>query len=430
MIPELNEDQITALASIYKWINGGSDTGWFFVLQGYAGTGKTFCMRRLAADTFRQMRVAFTAPTNKATRVLQSTLEGSLGEEGLSPSCLTIYSLLGLYLTPSGEAKVLKGGQSDLSDLDLVVVDEASMLSSDVIEIIKQQANFFGVKFLFVGDPAQLPPVGEEASRVWKIKDKVELTKVVRHDNQILTLATQLRESVVSLKLPEFKSDFSSDKTEGVWLMDDDKFFRGLHHYTKDLSFTQGRAKVIAWRNASVDALNKSIRCWEFEKAFGRIPVQPYEPGDRIILTAPVKDSEGLTLATTDSEGLISNVYKTVSPVFPEYMIFMIEANVEGMDVAIHVVHTESAKKLESDLNDLATAARNKPWLWDDFWKLKDAFHTVKLAYAITAHRSQGSSYDVVFVNTKDILANRRRKESLQCLYVACTRARRKVVLL
>ena len=66
---------------------------------------------------------------------------------------------------------------------------------------------------------------------------------------------------------------------------------------------------------------------------------------------------------------------------------------------------------------------------WKDFWLFKEAFHSVRHAYAITAHRSQGSTYTTVLGDYKDVLVNRTRHEALRCFYVMCTRPTTSLVL-
>ena len=76
--------------------------------------------------------------------------------------------------------------------------------------------------------------------------------------------------------------------------------------------------------------------------------------------------------------------------------------------------------------NPLAALRRSKQ---ETFWALKELFHDVKYAYAITAHRAQGSTYENVYVDYQDILMNRERREAFQCLYVACSRPTTKLIL-
>ena len=61
---------------------------------------------------------------------------------------------------------------------------------------------------------------------------------------------------------------------------------------------------------------------------------------------------------------------------------------------------------------------------WRAFWSWRTQFHSVRYPYALTAHRSQGSTFDHVMVDQRDILYNRNAEEALRCLYVADTRAR------
>ena len=64
-----------------------------------------------------------------------------------------------------------------------------------------------------------------------------------------------------------------------------------------------------------------------------------------------------------------------------------------------------------------------------DFWafyysELIDKFADVTYGYAMTVHKSQGSTYERVFIDMKDIIhKNPKERESFQCLYTAITRA-------
>jgi len=47
----------------------------------------------------------------------------------------------------------------------------------------------------------------------------------------------------------------------------------------------------------------------------------------------------------------------------------------------------------------------------------------------MTVHKSQGSTFENVFVDAEDILANPNREEALRCLYVAVSRASHNVIV-
>ena len=64
--------------------------------------------------------------------------------------------------------------QKTLEQLGLVLIDEASMIDSTLLDIILQSAHAFKTRLVFVGDVAQLPPVGEAFSPVFAIKRAVK----------------------------------------------------------------------------------------------------------------------------------------------------------------------------------------------------------------------------------------------------------------
>jgi exodeoxyribonuclease-5 len=93
------------------------------------------------------------------------------------------------------------------------------------------------------------------------------------------------------------------------------------------------------------------------------------------------------------------------------------------------VLHEDYEKLHANKVEELAQAARADHRKWGAFWAFKEAFHKVRHSYAITAHRAQGSTYEAVFVDWRDILTNRNRGEAFRCLYVACTRPKKELYL-
>ena len=94
------------------------------------------------------------------------------------------------------------------------------------------------------------------------------------------------------------------------------------------------------------------------------------------------------------------------------------------------MVHADSRRAYDARLNQLAEQARKKALPWSSFWGYKHTyFHDICPCHAITAHRSQGSTYESTFVDVEDIMANYNRAEALRCLYVAATRAQRVLVM-
>ena len=168
---DLTADQQDAADAFAAWLNQPVD-GTPFVLSGFAGSGKTFLSMRL----LRQVEASglcwtVVAPTHKAVGVLRQALE----LEGLQPTWYpsTIHRLLRLKLKRSADAELCEPTEQTamaLENLGLVLIDEASMVDSTLLGIALQCAHPFKTRLVFVGDPAQLPPVGEPNSPVFAMQ--------------------------------------------------------------------------------------------------------------------------------------------------------------------------------------------------------------------------------------------------------------------
>lgn len=422
----LNPEQSSAVEKILQFLHNFNPEQPFFLLEGYAGTGKTFSMQ----EVIRRFkgRLIFSAPTNKATKVLRETL----ASDHYRPECRTIYSILGLRLEANGEVKELAVPEDplDLSQFSGIVVDEGSMVNAQVMHYITLTAREQGIPFIFMGDPAQLPPVKELRSPIWALADAGEdhyakLTQVMRHDNQILSLVTSIRK-LVDHPCPSINIKADNDEGEGVWVEPGTRFRQRILQAAEQGVFeVPGRAKVIAWRNVTVDEYNTLIRNQIFND-----PEELWLPGDRIIATSPAKDLQDEPMTMTDDEGEVTRVLVDWHPLYPEFKVFRLSTTFDDNRLAVfQVLHPESKALWERRSVEMAEAAKANRKLWRNFWEFKDAFHQVRYGYAITAHRAQGSTYETVFVDWRDILLNRNRQEAFRCLYVACSRPKKRLVL-
>jgi ATP-dependent exoDNAse (exonuclease V) alpha subunit len=415
-----NSGQSSAIAGLTDFLLSSSPN--HKTLAGSAGTGKTSCMREVGRRVQeKDFRLLFTAPTNKATKVLR---------EATGAECMTIFKALGLILEPSGMIREVtqREGELPIESFDGVVVDEASMINNLLMSFILRSAKHRKLPFIFLGDSCQLPPVNEPESPVWSFPVDYHLTQVMRFDNQILKLATQLREFV---KSPHFNLVLTEDNAngEGVWKMPISETMRqAAQSAASSRGFQDGTCKCIAWRNVEVDRMNAIIRA-----ALGTQDLSlPFSPGDRVIARSPCLDNSKprKTLLHTDDEATVTAITVAKHPWHPEYECFIADLKNDSDDtISIWTVTPQSQVYLSQELKRLADDAKKNPRNWRQFWALKEAFHEVSLAYAITAHRSQGSTYQDVYVNFFDILRNPNRQEAAKCLYVACSRASKRLFL-
>jgi hypothetical protein len=421
-------EQAEAVDSIINWFRNPHPD--YYVLRGYAGTGKTYLMTHLAKCGMNNeiaqrpilaRQICFTAPTNKAVKVLRNYLN----EAGLAEcTTKTIYSLLGLSLQSNGEIKELARPDEpvDLSHFKLIVVDEASMVNRFLMDSIKQAFDEWHVPFLFMGDPAQLPPVGETSTPVWKIENQSTLTQVMRYGDSMLDLATMIR-NVVDHPCPAVKISTTPPVyrlSKSDWY---DKIVENLE------LFKSSDAKIIAWRNVTVDKYNAFVRGHIFGKLLARD--NTWLPDDKIVATSMLKNLDDDIFMRTDEEATILEVVQGYHPRFNDFEIWnLLCLDENNRKVTIRTLTPTGQFHLNNKLNELSMEAKGgKKYKWREFWQLKEAFNEVRHSYSITSHRSQGSSYLKTFIDLEDIMLNRNRQEAFRSLYVSCTRQRQEIYI-
>jgi exodeoxyribonuclease-5 len=410
----LSDDQQDAWDKLMVWLYNDAP---YFVLRGYAGTGKSFLLKKLA--DIKGMKVYFSAPTNKATKVLGSFVGGVHK---------TTYSILGLRMEQIEDKLVLVPSRETpyFPRKSILVIDEASMCGSQLCEVVETVRKKCGIKILYVGDSAQLNPVGEKRSQSWdstKLRScRSILRQVMRYDNELLVLATELRDCI---KTKTWTSPLESNhgETHGVWKYKNQDQFERKILMLIDSGYNLQDMKIIAWRNRTVDAYNAMVR-----RHLGY--AEPYCVGELILLAEPV-EKDGDLVAHTDDEYKIENIVHTEVEI-DKIKIKVWRLTLKGdRDLVVTVPKDQSI--VDSILQRKADFAKTANKLfragaWQDFWKTKALFTKIRYAYALTAHRAQGSSIPIVFCDQMDILSNRNSLEAFRCLYVACTRAMERLI--
>lgn len=177
----LNLKQRQALELATNWFHHSNKQ--IFKLAGYAGTGKTFTARHIADSLTNN--VAYCAYTGKAANVMQ--------RRGMPAR--TIHSTIYRYFID--EVNGRKFLNHELRDElegnpELILIDEASMVGTDILGDLLS----FGIPILAIGDPGQLPPVGDSYSDLLQDPDIV-LDDIVRQEegSGITQLATAVRKT-------------------------------------------------------------------------------------------------------------------------------------------------------------------------------------------------------------------------------------------
>ena len=143
-LESLNSDQKTAFEDLRDFICDKEDDS-VYVLKGWAGTGKTYCVSVLVRYVLEVIhpvhnwyRIAVTGPTNKSVRVIKKTS----GLKNPRVSFQTIHKMLGLTerITKEGVQEFVNQGdfQPKIKTVKLLIIDEVSMLNDDLFqEVLK-----------------------------------------------------------------------------------------------------------------------------------------------------------------------------------------------------------------------------------------------------------------------------------------------------
>ena len=275
---ELTTQQNIVFEQIKAFLNSDASV---FILRGYAGTGKT-TMVKVIADYIEQSRqLIMMAPTGRAARVLAMKT---------GHAAATIHKAI--YTKAHVEPKKVKDVaesefkfvfpiiQSENGGNIVAIVDEASMVCSRKIEhelfmfgtdnLMEDLLTFvrpnFGGKVIFVGDPAQLPPVGESMSNALRAEYfqeqgltviEAELTEVLRQkgDSVILKNAMMIRDLLKKEKRNQLVFEEQKNDVETV---PSEQFLDKYLNYRKE----SGRhdSVIICYSNKSANRYNRDIR--------------------------------------------------------------------------------------------------------------------------------------------------------------------------
>lgn len=421
----LTDDQDVAMHKMADFLRSFDSE---FCLQGWAGCGKTWLMQRFLGEFCRGKRIALTAPTNKASGVLKAMAE----EAGVCADTMTTYSLLGLKLNANGETRrVEAAGRDKFNDYDIVVVDEASMVNRQLRKYLAEAVRKSPVKVFYMGDPLQLPPVNEESSPVFRsVENNAYLSTIVRQaeDNPILRATGEVRRCIRDVAKPRFVSE--SSESGGLHVLEPNRWEHWMksgfnsHSYKED----PDSFRAVAWTNRRVNYLNRMVRAVLMPDIE---PKQRYAIGERVIAASPIIDGESVSM-TTDEEGVIVTMNVQPHPTMPTVGdVYALEIRTASGNTAFAVAtHEDSYPQYNKVVQQLLDAAKEDRRQWSAYWEFVGMFADLRPCHALTAHRSQGSTYQNVFVDVANILQNYRRQEALQCLYVAISRAAKNVMVL
>jgi exodeoxyribonuclease-5 len=187
---ELTTQQQEVRLKIIDWFKNIKQNKQLFILQGYAGTGKTFLINHIIDDlNLLPHEVAYGTFTGKAASILIQKGRDAATIHRLiyTPVEEEYETKLGNETIKSHKIKFVK--KDSISNYKLIIIDEVSMVD----EMMMKDLLSFGIPILATGDPGQLPPIS--GSNKFMDNPDYFLTEIVRQaqDDPIVQLATKVR---------------------------------------------------------------------------------------------------------------------------------------------------------------------------------------------------------------------------------------------
>lgn len=428
----LSPDQRQALGEILDF---AASTCPAHALSGPAGTGKTYLLGWVLAQVERNVRLS--ATTNKAAAVCGQ----------LAPGCdaRTIHHLLGLQPEADhrkGRMVLKRKRDPKVKGGELVIVDEASMIDSELLRTIRTYAAEIGFQVLFVGDGYQLPPIFEAESPAFATLPTSRLTTVHRQalGNPILSAATDFRMVLDGNPFPVL---LGHDR--GLLRADDFEFpvWMVQEFATRDYERDPDHCRAIAWTNRRVIELNRIIRRRLIGPDADRWPILP---GETFVVNEALVEDDELQFPTesrvrvsrvsastmTDKEtGIeVTGHWCQVANAQNAGELF-VPADREAA-AALLGAYARKGRELQRQCDAWKKAGHSSPpdldderrAAWREFFAWKGRMADLRPPHACTVHKSQGSTFNLAFIDLADIGRCTRADLIARLVYVALTRPR------
>ena len=374
---------------------------------GFAGTGKTYLLsyfRKTFFEQYPRKSVAFCTFTGKASSVLRNKLieADAVYEQDFVG---TIHSLIYRPLVRTDAQtgiKVIVGWeriQKDEFYRDLIIIDEASMVSKNIFLDLKS----YDVPILAVGDHAQLPPVNGDFNLMEEPQFK--LTEIMRQaqNSPIIQLSQFVRKHSY---IPKNRVMSGNDVITASWKREDCRNF-----FMNKIDFSNPDIITLCAFNKTRSHLNKVIR-----KKLGHKGVQPY-PGERVIC-----------LNNNRRIGIMNGQLCTVVFVMPEDQnLLRLTVQLDGTNDYIECLSPqENFGRIQYNFHD-----HNKKQVAQKEYAMDAGMSLVHFdyGYCTSVHKSQGSEWNKVIL-FEQFTRYWNREDFTRWLYTAVTRAKEKLFVI
>lgn len=460
-----NKEQQSAIINAVSFLKPNTDPTQYYVIEGKAGTGKTTIAKEILKE-FEDESIYVAAVSHKAKGVIKN----SFGEDTRGKKFFSIASLLGMKGINDNDTQTTKfqvGLKVPLLDNPpaLLVIDEASMITEDVLKKIIDINSSLSRPFqmLFLGDIGQIQPIRDEQSEFYRThKDLLNKKSDIFNSKHKSKLITRVRQGEANPILPYADYFWENSQKENPELNPTQHIVRNNQITDKgSLLFSNSEAEVLssvikAVKNAVEKGLTNHVKIVTYhvnektelnqkihEALFGK--ESDYSKGDMLIFNAQYDLPETKGVIENSAEIQIKDIDDTDVDEYGIHTLYLETTGTaysvtgqEIKDCTIQVVSRQDIGKYNQKLAELASVAKRqtnralKKQAWKEFWEYKGRYADVDFGYAITAHKSQGSTYDIVVVDEKDIMGTTAtsNQEKSELIYTALTRPRKTAIVI
>lgn len=460
-----NKEQQSAIVNAVSFLKTNTDPTQYYVIEGKAGTGKTTIAKEILKE-FEDEQIYVAAVSHKAKGVIKS----SFVDDTRGKKFFSIAGLLGMKGINDNDTQTTKfqvGLKVPLLDNPpaLLVIDEASMITEDVLKKIIDINSSLSRPFqmLFLGDIGQIQPIRDEQSEFYRThKDLLNKKSDIFNSKHKSKLITRVRQGEANPILPYADYFWENSQKENPELNPTQHIVRNNQITDKgSLLFSNSESEVLnsvikAVKNAVEKGLTNHVKIVTYhvnektelnqkihEALFGKD--SDYSKGDMLILNSPYDLPDVNATMENSSEIQIKSIQDEDTDEFGVHTLYL-ETNGtaytrtgnEQKDCVIQIVSRNDIGLYNQKLQELASYAKRqtnralKKQAWSDFWEYKGRYADVDFGYAITAHKSQGSTYDIVVVDEKDIMGTTAtsNQEKSELIYTALTRPRKTAIVI
>lgn len=398
----LTPEQEQAKDRLLAFINSDARA---IILQGHAGTGKTTIIKEVERQrkAYEQlMQIIDDTPTYKWTYTAMTHKAREVLETVLGRQAKTLHKFLGLRPTRNNQLQQVSA--PPIEGHTLLIIDECSYLDYILLEYLYEYLDKNPTcKIILLGDKNQLPPVGLNHCPVYLlgVEEIVLTTSVRQKDSPLIDEAASMFRNMV------MGSDLHPINTDDAQVIVLPK-----NQWDKQMitSFEENRnTKVIRHSNHQVNQTNTKL----FKHFNDR---QEYKEGDMVICNSYYRG------IYSDTPLLIKNIVPSIVMGIDIYIITAIVEDGTPYSLAI--------PKKRSELNKIVAELEAEGEI-ELAHLLEWEFSDIRPMYACTVHKSQGSTYDEVFINLSDFkrMYSSDPKMTARLLYVAFSRAKHRVYL-